>query len=276
MVVRRAAFCAVGVANRLSVSMPSCRSLDLGCRCGSGSAVRRGGARRALPGVGHLQELTAGRARRRCPGTPRARSPCAPTKYWLVDPLLGAEIAAGAQRGRGDGDPPSTRRPERPRPRACPPARPAWRRLVEVVIRDHRLGRGDRAPARPAGASGAGDLAAGSSPAAPTTAASVVRRCGPSSISSTSASTQVMLSGPPPRLARSMSWRTTSSGSSIVVSVWCRVSAAHHPGQAVGAEQVAVADLGLAQRAGRGRPRRCRRAPAAGSSAAGGWRPPPG
>ena len=44
-----------------------------------------------------------------------------------------------------------------------------------------------------------------------------------------------------------MSCRTTSSGSSIVVSVWCIVSALDHPGQAVGAEQVAVADLGLAQ-----------------------------
>ncbi len=36
------------------------------------------------------------------------------------------------------------------------------------------------------------------------------------SVSTTSATMQVMLSGPPPRRARSMSWRVTLSGSAIV------------------------------------------------------------
>ena len=48
-------------------------------------------------------------------------------------------------------------------------------------------------------------------------------------LSTTSATMQVMLSGPPPWIARSISWRTASSGSATVASVRCRTGSLTTP-----------------------------------------------
>ncbi len=95
-------------------------------------------------------------------------------------------------------------------------------------------------------------------------------------LSTTSATMQVMLSGPPPRMASSTSCSTTSFRLADLASVRVQGFLADHPGQPVRAEQVPVARAGPRAGSGPARRRPGRPGRAAASSAAGGWPRRPG
>ena len=65
--------------------------------------------------------------------------------------------------------------------------------------------------------------------AAPASTGVVVSGSRVVAVSTTSATMQVMLSGPPPWIARSISWRVATSGSSMVDSVSRNVSSLTTP-----------------------------------------------